>query len=87
MFNGVAILVECSTIKRVVVSSAAEAECAGCFYNVQRAMIPIRIVLEELGHPQPHTRIRCDNSTAVGFANNTMCQKRSKALDMNYHWI
>ena len=82
--NG-AILVECTTIKHVV-SSAAEAECGGCFHNAQKA-IPIRIALQDLGHPQPKTPIKTDNSTAEGFANKSMRQKRSKAWDMRYHWI
>ena len=82
--NG-AILVECSTIKHVV-GSAAEAECGGCYSNAQTA-IPIRIALEELGHPQPRTPLKTDNSTAAGFANKSMRQKRSKAWDMRYHWL
>ena len=79
------ILVECTTIKHVV-GSAAEAECGGCYHNAQKA-IPIRIALQDLGHPQPKTPIKTDNSTAEGFANKSMRQKRSKAWDMRYHWI
>jgi hypothetical protein len=79
------ILVECTTIKHVV-GSAAEAECGGCYHNAQRA-VPIRIALEDLGHPQPKTPVKTDNSTAEGFANKSMRQKRSKAWDMHYHWI
>jgi hypothetical protein len=79
------ILVECTTIKHVV-GSAAEAECGGCYYNAQKA-IPIRIALHDLGHPQPKTPIKTDNSTAEGFANKSMRQKRSKAWDMRFHWI
>ena len=79
------ILVECTTIKHVV-GSAAEAECGGCYHNAQKA-VPIRIALEDLGHPQPKTPIKTDNSTAEGFANKSMRQKRSKAWDMRYHWI
>jgi hypothetical protein len=79
------ILVECTTIKHVV-GSAAEAECGGCYHNAQKA-IPIRIALAELGHPQPKTPLKTDNSTAAGFANNSMRQKRSKAWDMRFHWI
>jgi hypothetical protein len=77
--------VECTTIKHVV-GSAAEAECGGCYHNAQKA-VPIRIALEDLGHPQPKTPIKTDNSTAEGFANKSMRQKRSKAWDMRYHWI
>jgi hypothetical protein len=28
-----------------------------------------------------------DNSAAVGIANDTVKLKRSKAIDMRYHWI
>ena len=79
------ILVECTTIKHVV-GSAAEAECGGCYHNAQKA-IPIRIALAELGHPQPKTPLKTDNSTAAGFANKSMRQKRSKSWDMRYHWL
>ena len=40
-----------------------------------------------MGHPQAKpTRIRCDNQCAVGLANLTVKPKRSKAIDMRYHW-
>ena len=29
----------------------------------------------------------CDNKCAVGIANDTIKAKRSKAMDMRYHWI
>jgi hypothetical protein len=51
---------------REVVSSAAEAELAALFHNGKEAC-PIRISLEELGHPQPPTPIQTDNSTAAGM--------------------
>ena len=82
--NG-AILVECKTLKHVV-SSAAEAETAGVFYNAQKA-IPIRYILEQLGHQQPPTPLKTDNSTALGFVRNNIHQKRSKSWDMRYHWL
>jgi hypothetical protein len=41
----------------------------------------IHITLEELGHP-----IQTDNSTAAGIANDTVKQKHSKAIDMNFYW-
>jgi hypothetical protein len=40
-----------------------------------------------LGHQQPATPLRTDNSTAFGILNETIKQKRSKAMDMGYHWI
>jgi hypothetical protein len=37
-------------------------------------------------HPQETTTIKCDNLCAVGIANQEVKQKRSKAIDMRYHW-
>jgi hypothetical protein len=73
-------------ILRNVMASAAEAEVGALFYNGQEA-VPIRTTLEELGHPQPPTPMQTDNSTAAGFANDTIKQKRSKAMDMRFYWI
>mmetsp|Transcript_13690 Transcript_13690/g.16651 ORF Transcript_13690/g.16651 Transcript_13690/m.16651 type:complete len:133 (+) Transcript_13690:327-725(+) len=69
--NG-AILVQCSALKNVV-GSAAESEGEGCYHNATTA-VPIRVALEELGHPQPKTPLKTDNATATGFANKSMRQ-------------
>ena len=47
----------------------------------------IRTTLQELGHPQPPTPVQVDNTTAHGFANDTIKIKRTKAIDMRYHWV
>jgi hypothetical protein len=73
-------------ILRNVMASAAESEVGALFLNAQDA-IPIRNTLIELGHPQPPTPIQTDNSTAAGFANDTIKQKRSKAIDMRFYWL
>ena len=75
-----------STILSVVVSSAAEAEYAA-LYAVGKEAEPLRLTLQELGYPQPPTRITCDNQCAVGIALDTVKQKRSKAIDVRFHWI
>ena len=75
-----------STILNVIVSSAAEAEYAAVFTVGQEAE-PIRVTLEELGYPQPATPITCDNQCAVGLSLDILKQKRSKAVDMRFHWI
>ena len=41
----------------------------------------------DLGYPQYTIQMISDNSCAVGIANNMVKQKRSKAIDMRYHWI
>ena len=75
-----AILVEHKTLRQVV-SSAAEAETAALFYNARNA-IPIRYLLECLGHKQAPTPIKTDNSTALGYVHNTIQQRKSKSWDM-----
>jgi hypothetical protein len=77
--------VPCQILKEIV-SSAAEGELAGVFHNAKEAC-PIRICLDELGHPQPATPLITDNTTAAGIANDTVKQKRSKAMDMRFYWI
>jgi hypothetical protein len=70
----------------VVVGLAAEAKIGAGYLNGQDA-VPIITTLTELGHPQPPTPIQVDNTTAEAFANKTMKQKRSKAMDMRWHWL
>jgi hypothetical protein len=71
---------------REVMSSAAEAELGSLFLNAKNAC-PIRVTLDELGHPQPPTPMQTDNTTAIGIANDTVKQRRSKAIDMRFYWI
>jgi hypothetical protein len=47
----------------------------------------LRTILADLGYPQPPTTILCDNTTAIGLANDNIKMKRSKAIDMRFHWI
>lgn len=75
-----------SVILKHVMSSAAEAELAALFYIAQDAC-SIRVTLEELGHPQPPTAIQTDNECAKGIANDTVKQRRSRAMDMRFYWI
>ena len=75
----------CTIIKNVM-SSAPEAEIAAAFLTAKDAM-PIRTALTEMGHPQPATPLHTDNSTAHGFLNETIKQKRTKAIDMRFWWL
>ena len=67
-------------------SLAAEAELGVLYINAQE-VIPLRHLLIEMGHPQPPTPIQTDNSTALGVVNNTIQPKRTKAMDMRFHWL
>ena len=67
-------------------TSAAESEVGALFYNTRNAM-PMRITLQELGHLQPPTPIKTDNTTAFGVVTKTIKIRRTKAMDMRFHWI
>ena len=62
-----------------VMDSAAEAEVAAIHLNAKEA-VTIRQHLEEMGHPQPATRIRTDDAAAQGFANGAIKQKEAELL-------
>jgi hypothetical protein len=49
--------------------------------------IILRTTLEELGYKQPPTPMEMDNTTATGYSNGTIKQKRTKAIDMRFYWI
>ena len=69
-----------------VMGLAAKADIGAAYINGQEA-VPISTLLFELGHPQPDTPIQVYNSTADGFANDTIEQKRLKAINMRFYRI
>ena len=83
--NNGAILNIAHIIKHVM-SSATEAELAA-LYIMAREAVYIRIILEEMGHPQPPTPVQTDNSMADGVVNRKIQPKRTKAMDMRFHWL
>ena len=84
MLNGPAAVI--AKIIKNVMASAAEAKIGALFMNAQ-LVAPMRVTLEELGHPQPATPLKTDNSTANGIINGTIKQQRSKAADIRLHWL
>ena len=84
LFNAL-IFVLIKVIKRVM-SSAAEAKTSALFMNAQEA-VHFRNILTALGWPQPKTTLITNNNTAIGFANNTIKQAKSKSWDMNTNWL
>ena len=75
-----------AAIMKMVLSSAAEAEFGALFHKTKEAT-PLCTTLAEIGHPQPPTPVLVDNSTAVGLANDTVTQRRSRAIDMRFYWV
>jgi hypothetical protein len=60
---------------------------------MQQHFIPDKWLLDcaktllDLGYPQPPTYILVDNEVASGIASNTSEPKRTKIIDMQYHWL
>ena len=75
-----------SQIIKFVMASAAEAELSALFVTA-REMVPLRNTLIEMGWPQPPSPIQTDNSTAVGFTNDTIIARRIKMLCLRLHWL
>ena len=73
-------------ILKSVVASAAEAELGALFINYKAGKV-IRLVLQELGHPQPPIPVHYDNQTAVGIANETVKKQRSRSMEMRFVWV
>jgi hypothetical protein len=82
--NGAILII--SKVLKHVMSSAAEAEIGAFFINAKEGAV-LRTTLEELGHKQPPTPMETDNTTATGYSNGTIKQKRTKAMDMRFYWI
>jgi hypothetical protein len=83
--NNGAVLNIAHIIKHVM-SSATEAELAA-LYIMAREAVYIRIVLEEMGHKQPPTPLQTDNAMAEAVTNGKVQPKRTKAMDMRFHWL
>ena len=83
--NNGAVLNIAHIIKHVM-TSATEAELAA-LYIMAREAVYIRIILEEMGHKQPPTPLQTDNAMADAVCNGKVQPKRTKAMDMRFHWL
>jgi hypothetical protein len=75
-----------SSVIGAVTSSAAESELAAALMNAREAVY-LRNILEACGHPQQKTPIVTDNAFVFAVVNGTCKAKRSRAMDMRYHWL
>ena len=64
-----------ATIIKVVMSAAAEAELGELFLNAKEGVY-LRQILTKMGHPQPHTPLQTNNTTADGII--TLIENREK---------
>ena len=72
-------------IKHFMTSATESEPAAICIMS--REAVYIRIILEELGHKQPHTPLQTDNSMADAVCNGKVQPKRTKSMDMRFHWL
>ena len=80
-------MVHCmSTIIDVIVSSAGEAEYGTAFMNGQCG-VQLANMATAMGHNMPPITLLCDNKFAIGLATDTIKQRRSKSIDMRFHWL
>jgi hypothetical protein len=75
-----------TTVLKHLVSSVAEAEFGAIFVNAKEGTVT-RTTLSEMGHNRDSTDLKTDNTTSDDIINNTVQQKRSKAMDMRFYWV
>ena len=40
-----------------------------------------------MGHPQPPMPMQVDKTTVQRFIDSTLKEKRTKSIDVKYHWL
>ena len=73
-------------ITKAVMTLAAEAEIGAMFINTREA-VPQQMMLVDMGHPQPQTPMQMDNSAVHSVVTNNVQPRRTKAMDMRFHWL
>ena len=66
-------------------ASIGEAEYAAAFHTALMAA-GLRKTLSDLGYLQPAAYNLVDNEVASEIANNIIKPKRTKSIDMQFHW-
>jgi hypothetical protein len=74
------------TVLKHVVSSVDEDEFGAVFVNAKEGTVT-RTTIYEIGHKQDATELKTDNYTADIIINNTVHQKRSKAIKIIFYWV
>ncbi|GKB35802.1 hypothetical protein Tco_0880744, partial [Tanacetum coccineum] len=52
-----------------------------------KELLWLKRFLQELGFKQQRYAVLCDNQSAIHLAKNSMFHKRTKHIDIRYHWI
>ena len=80
-----AVIVICKILDAVM-NSAQESK-TGAGFVTARPLVPVRITLTKLGHPQGPTPLHFDNQCAKGILTDEIKQKCSKDMDMRFYWL
>jgi hypothetical protein len=56
-------------------------------FTAAQGAVPLRNTLAAIGFPQGPTTAVTDNTVAKGIADGTIKQKRSRAINIAYHWV
>ena len=75
-----------SKIQKTISVSSAEAEYIALFECALR-MVYLKKLCELFGHAQKSSLIACDNTCAVGLANGTVADAKTKHVRRKFHWI
>ena len=75
-----------SKIIKHVLASESETENAALLFNCKSA-IPLRLTLEEMGHPQPKTPETLDNKAALGLIKKKMTPQSAKSYNMRFNLL
>ena len=74
-----------SSIQKTISASVTEAEYIALFDNGQN-VLAIANTLLAITYPALVPTIYTDNECAVNMANDDIKERRTKAIDMRYHW-
>ncbi|KAJ9556141.1 hypothetical protein OSB04_010755 [Centaurea solstitialis] len=59
----------------------------GCKNVLLYLLLRLKRFMQELGFMQQRFMVLCDNQSVIDLAKNTMFHKRTKHIDVRYHWI
>ena len=75
-----------SRLQKCVALSTTEAEYVAAT-EACKELLWLKRFLQELGFKQQCYVVLCDNQSAIHLAKNSMFHKRTKHIDVRYHWI
>ncbi|GJX87298.1 hypothetical protein Tco_0339312, partial [Tanacetum coccineum] len=75
-----------SRLQKCVALSTTEAEYVAAT-EACKELLWLKRFLQELGFKQQRYAVLCDNQSTIHLAKNSMFHKRTKHIDIRYHWI